>query len=292
MSCYETSEGEAALMIRSGSVPSIRLAATERTSTPGIDATAPTIVFLHGVGCERGQFIRQMNTFDTSFRLLSLDLPGHGDSPEFSDHEYSLESMTRAVVQEVQVRNLSNIVLVGHSAGGIIALKAGIEHPSSVKAVILVDTNIALSDAAKVANREKAEKAETGRWRERFLASMEDAWGPDDASCGKQSALHESVFKSLATTPEYVIRPLWREILALDTEPLWRQCQIPTLLLRGRRNVDLRFLRSLNPNITAIDMGKVCNRHWIHLLCPELFNDTVYQFVKDLPVPRMEVEPS
>ena len=82
----------------------------------GIDPKKQTIVFLHGSGMSHiiwsltEQFFSNQN-----FNVLSLDLPGHGnsDGPCINTIEKITDWLEKAFIQ----LNLSDLVLIGHSQG-------------------------------------------------------------------------------------------------------------------------------------------------------------------------------
>ncbi|GAA0344274.1 alpha/beta hydrolase [Actinoallomurus spadix] len=259
--------------------PTPRLATTERPATTEPGAPDPVVVLLHGLGCERGQFAAQIRGLHPRLRLLSLDLPGHGASPRPRTEDHGLTATARAVTAELHARHHQGVILVGHSAGGLVALTIAAEHPHLTRGIVLLDTNLTLDDTTRQANRSRARQAETGDWRQHFTASMLAAWGsghhPDEDPLA-------SVLRTLQRTPESVLRPLWNEILTLDAIPLWRRCRVPSLYVRTKRGVDLRRLRLLNPRASAIDLRPQCDTHWPHVRCPDTVNEILNRFAAHL----------
>lgn len=251
-----------------------QLAVTERAAAPG--TRWPTVVFLHGLGCERGQFAKQWAGLDGALSLLCPDLPGHGESPELNG-AHSIESMAAAVASELRARGLVRVVLVGHSAGGLIALRLAIDNPVLVRGVVVLDSTTALSDAELTANRDRAVRSEAGDWRGHFMASMADAWGDDDGEAGP---FRSRVFGALERVSERVARPLWNEVLTLEPESLWRRCSVPSLYVRSRRDTDLTRLRQISPLIATVDLRPRCRGHWPHLQCPDPVNRTILTFTE------------
>ncbi|MET7466832.1 alpha/beta hydrolase [Nonomuraea sp. NPDC005501] len=239
------------------------------------------MVFLHGLGCDRGQFAGQWQGLNPGLRLLSLDLPGHGDSPESPTGAYTVQSMADAVLDELRVRKLRGVVLVGHSAGGLVALDIAVAHPDLVSGVLLIDSNMALTAADRRVNRRRAEESETGDWRRHYMASMRDSWGPDDEA--GDACLRAEVLRTLERASERVVRPFWHDILAFDPVDLCRRCPAPMLYVRSRRDTDLTVLRSLNPLISVVDLRPNCHGHWPHLQRPDLVNGIFHEFVAGLP---------
>ena len=99
------------------------------------------IWFLHGLGDTRHTWDEIFNDLKSDFRLLSIDLPGHGSSLEYF-HEQS-EYMDDAVgwFREIteQVSKDLSFFLVGHSLGAEIALRFATTFPDLVRGLILLD---------------------------------------------------------------------------------------------------------------------------------------------------------
>jgi pimeloyl-ACP methyl ester carboxylesterase len=55
------------------------------------------------------------------FRIISVDLPGHGQSEVFTD-EFSMEHMAHMIKELIDYRGIDRIFLVGHSLGGYVTL--------------------------------------------------------------------------------------------------------------------------------------------------------------------------
>lgn len=78
------------------------------------------IIFIHGNSHSLRSFSGQLESpLLSNFRLIAIDLPGHGDS---STGSYSIRELSRLVVAFIKSLNLEHLVIVGHSLGGHIAL--------------------------------------------------------------------------------------------------------------------------------------------------------------------------
>jgi pimeloyl-ACP methyl ester carboxylesterase len=95
-------------------------------SKPNGSENTPTVIFIHGHLCNRGFFIHQIQSpLLAKYRLISLDLPGYGESspPANPEETYSFPGFTEAVSEVVRILKLKNIVIVGWSLGGHVALE-------------------------------------------------------------------------------------------------------------------------------------------------------------------------
>ena len=80
-----------------------------------------TIVFLHGNSHSHLSFKNQMHSPKLQdYRLVFIDLPGHGDSPKSS--KYSVKNLASDVADLCLELKTKNIVIAGHSLGGHVAL--------------------------------------------------------------------------------------------------------------------------------------------------------------------------
>src|SRR5262245_16053629 len=112
------------------------------------------LVFLHGWCCDREHWKHQVEVFAADYRVVAFDQAGHGESGK-DRKEWSgldLGADVEAVVKEL---GLKRVILVGHSAGGAVALMAAKRMPGTVVAVIGIDT---LHDAERKSSEESTRK--------------------------------------------------------------------------------------------------------------------------------------
>jgi pimeloyl-ACP methyl ester carboxylesterase len=94
------------------------------------------LVFLHPPGMGRVVFDKQ-HTLAKQFRLIIPDLSGHGDSPSLKSF-VSLESYAEEISFLLSHLKLSTCVLIGYSAGGVIAQEFASLYKNKVSALILI----------------------------------------------------------------------------------------------------------------------------------------------------------
>jgi pimeloyl-ACP methyl ester carboxylesterase len=99
------------------------------------------LVFVHGGGAHAHWWSHVAATFAHEFRVLAIDLSGHGDS----DHReaYALEQWTDEVVAVAADGGLRGLpVVVGHSMGGFVTIATAARHGEEVAAVIVCDSPV------------------------------------------------------------------------------------------------------------------------------------------------------
>lgn len=77
---------------------------------------------IHGFGASLETWHDVYPTLKTRYRVVRLDLKGHGFSSKPEDEEYSLDDQARLVIAFISKLGLKRVVLVGHSLGGGVAL--------------------------------------------------------------------------------------------------------------------------------------------------------------------------
>lgn len=88
-----------------------------------------TLLFLHGAGCTGDVFAAQSAAFD---RSIAVTLPGHAVAGSAS----TVEEFADFVASVMDERALENVVLVGSSMGGAIALELALRRDPRIRGVV------------------------------------------------------------------------------------------------------------------------------------------------------------
>ena len=97
------------------------------------------LVLIHGAWASHGWWRWQAPELSRDYRVLSLDVRGHGQSSTL-EGEYSVDGFARDLGMLLQKLGIEDAVLVGWSMGGIISMQYCLNHPSKVRALILIAT--------------------------------------------------------------------------------------------------------------------------------------------------------
>ncbi len=89
------------------------------------DAPA-TLLFLHGIGSSKVAWSYVAPVLGERYRVVTVDLLGHGDSDKPVEFGYSMSEQADIVRKFVHELGLSNVVLVGHSYGAGVALETAL----------------------------------------------------------------------------------------------------------------------------------------------------------------------
>ena len=117
------------------------------------DEDAPRVVCLHGVTSHGRHFEELAARISDRFRVLGLDLLGHGDSPW--EPPWDVGSHLDAIVATVGDRPA---VYVGHSFGGRLGFELAAREPELVERLVLLDPAIQIPPEAALYAAENARR--------------------------------------------------------------------------------------------------------------------------------------
>jgi pimeloyl-ACP methyl ester carboxylesterase len=102
-------------------------------------ADAPVLLLLHGSNASLFTWEPWSKALSDHFRVVSVDLPGHGLTGPTANHDYTQAGMANFVLALADKLGLKRFALAGNSMGGGVAARFAEEHPERVAALILVD---------------------------------------------------------------------------------------------------------------------------------------------------------
>ncbi|MEM6992710.1 MAG: alpha/beta hydrolase [Myxococcota bacterium] len=106
------------------------------------DSDVPPIVLLHGLMVTSHSFRDVIPGLATDRRVIAVDLPGCGESdrpdPSLAG-DYAVPWLSDRLAEMLQVLELPQVDLLGHSFGGTVALCFASEHAAALRRLVLVD---------------------------------------------------------------------------------------------------------------------------------------------------------
>ena len=103
---------------------------------------AVTLLFIHGGAGDIEQWDGQAKAFGRDYRVVRIDLRGHGRSDAPLDGPYTIESFADDTYWMIRQLKLDRPVVIGHSLGGAVAARLAVQHPRAVRGVVLADPQI------------------------------------------------------------------------------------------------------------------------------------------------------
>ena len=97
------------------------------------DANHPPLVLIHGLGSAATAFKPIIPELAKSFRVITVDLPGHGQTPCDPAQPMDPKSLGRAIFDTVESEyGITIFHVAGNSLGGWIALEMAADQPSRI----------------------------------------------------------------------------------------------------------------------------------------------------------------
>ena len=156
---------------------------------------AQTVIFVHGWTCDESSWREQVPAISQRYRVITLDLPGHGQSGMPAGGMFSMELFARAVEAVRAATGVDRAVLVGHSMGTPVIRKYALMYPTRVAGLVLVDGLVQIADAG-ASGRSGAPPARTmtGPARENMIRGM--------FSSITSPELQQHILKMMMSAPE------------------------------------------------------------------------------------------
>lgn len=104
-----------------------------------VQGSGHTIIFVHGWTCDETSWSRQVPAFVGKYRVITLDLPGHGKSDAPAQHDFSMNSFAETVEAVRATTGADRVVLVGHSMGAVVIRQYALNYPDHVAGLVAAD---------------------------------------------------------------------------------------------------------------------------------------------------------
>jgi len=237
----------------------------------------PALVFIHCWACNRHFWDNQVAEFSKTNRVVTIDLPGHGESGQ-GRKSYSVESYGDDVKTVVTKLNLKRVVLVGSSMGGPIALEATRRMPDRVLAIVPVDTlqnveqKVPQEQLDAVFQQMQADfKTATTNLLNQFFFS------PTTPAAVKERIINETI----AQKPEVVL-PILKAVFSYDAAPGLREVKVPIRAINADRvPTDVAANRKYAPQFDVVIIKGT--GHYPMLEDPVRFNQMLAEILRNLP---------
>lgn len=98
-----------------------------------------TVILVHGWTCDSTSWSEQIPALEKNYRVITLDLPGHGKSDSPRDGRYSMELFARAIESVRAEAKVGRVVLVGHSMGTPVIIEYARLYPQHTAGLVFAD---------------------------------------------------------------------------------------------------------------------------------------------------------
>jgi abhydrolase domain-containing protein 6 len=104
------------------------------------DGSGETIVLLHGFNADKDNWVRFVRHLPQRYRVIAIDLPGHGMTTRDWKTTYSIDYITQGFANTIDALKLERFHLAGNSMGGFVSTLYGASHPDRVLSILLMNS--------------------------------------------------------------------------------------------------------------------------------------------------------
>ncbi len=201
----------------------------------GVEGAGTTIVLLHGY-LETLEIWKDFSSdLAKAFRVISVDLPGHGESEIFSN-VHSMDLMAGAVKAVLDTEEIGKCVLFGHSLGGYVTLAFADNYPERLLGFSLFHSAPFPDTEEKRANRDREiELVRQGKKELIFKTNIPKGFATDNLQ-----RLSEEVNRAMSlafkSPDEGIIAILNGMKIRPDRTEIIKNCNVPFLWILGKKD--------------------------------------------------------
>lgn len=189
----------------------------------------PAVVLIHGWACDSAYWNAQVDALKSRYTVVAVNLAGHGGS-EANRTDWSIGNYGEDVATVVRQLKNKQIVLVGHSMGGDVALEASRRIGDRVIGIIAVDS-------LKSIGLPPLQPQEIGRqlapFRKSFIEATRNYVRDKLFEKGADPALVQKVAYDMSLEPPAVAVPSLESLLSMDFTRLLPDIHVPVLAINS-----------------------------------------------------------
>jgi len=228
----------------------------------------PALVFIHGWSCDSNYWREQVPVFKTKYTLVTVDLAGHGGT-DGNRSDWTMARFGQDVATALSTVPNQQIILVGHSMGGNVAIEAARLLKGRVIGIIGVDTFKSIGapppSKAQVDAIMKPFEAD-------FIGTTRDIVGKYFFAANAEPQLKEKIAYDMSLSPPRVGIASMRAVMEYDfTEPL-KDVSVPIVAINsdlGEPVNELR-IRKVLPKFRQVTLAG--DGHFLMMEDPARFN--------------------
>ncbi len=281
-SCSKTEQQEPPAVSQATPQPVVSEAVTD--SVPSADGVMiyydvhgtgdHALVFIHCWCCDRTYWERQVEDFSQDYKVVTLDLAGHGQSGH-NRTDWTMAAFGADVAAVANKLNLQDMILVGHSMGGTVMIEAARLLGPRVKALVGVDNLQKLDKkftedeiAQYVANYENDFPGVTYRFTKSLFPPTAD------------TALANGIAREVSSAPKEMALGAFANIFRYDYVAALKDVRVPIRCINsdeyptdveGNKRVAASFEVTIMP----------AHGHYIYIIDPTGFNAQLHKTIEE-----------
>ncbi len=239
----------------------------------------PEFVFIHGWSCDSTYWKEQIAYFASRYRVVTLDLAGHGGSGHDRRH-WTIAQFGRDVAAVIKKLELEQVILVGHSMGGAVMLEAFRIMPKRIIGLVGVDT---LRDVDEKFTPEQIDKF-MQPFKKDFSNTTSTFVRSNMFVASSDAVLVEKIAADMSAAPQEIANASTLAMLDYNNKKLHNALQnvrVPLYCINSSsKATNMKSLKNYIPSFKETLMPHV--GHFVMLEDPETFNNHLSNTVEKI----------
>jgi pimeloyl-ACP methyl ester carboxylesterase len=131
-----------------------------------------TVILVHGWTCDETTWNSQVPELAKQYRVITLDLPGHGQTGSPKDGKLSMDLFAHAVEAVRKDSKADRVVVVGHSMGTPVIIQYARLYPQHTAAMVFVDGGVNMRGGGPLPDPKTMGGPDGPKTRETVIRSM------------------------------------------------------------------------------------------------------------------------
>lgn len=233
------------------------------------------LLFLHGVGSDRGAWDAQLAAFGEERLTLALDMPGYGES----EARVGDEGFAEAALALLDALGIARAHVCGLSLGGVVAIALAARAPGRVHGLVLADTFAVHPEGRAILDRSLAGVEALG------MAGLADSRVDALLAQPADPAVRRAVVETMARIDPSAYARAARVVWLADQRKEAAAISHPTLIVHGSEDritppALSEELKQLIPHAGLIEIAGA--GHLPNLEQPSIFNRVLAAFLAEV----------
>jgi pimeloyl-ACP methyl ester carboxylesterase len=237
---------------------------------------AKAVILVHGWTCDDTTWEAQVPVLSKQYRVLTLDLPGHGKSPLPKDGIFSMELFAKAIEAVRSEAKADKVVLVGHSMGTPVIIQYARMFPQHTAGLVFVDGLVRIGGGGgrggAAPDPQQAGGPGGRKYRENMIRGM--------FSGSTTPAMQSHILNMMLGAPEATAVGAMKATFAFAS-PKDEVLKLPVLGLYADHSglgADREFMKTTYPNLQYVEIPGT--GHFLMMEKADEFNRRVLDFLK------------
>ena len=245
-------------------------------------AGEPALVFIHGWSCDSNYWREQVAAFSRKYTLVMVDLAGHGGT-DGNRSDWSIARFGQDVASAMSAVPNKQLILVGHSMGGPVAIEAARALKGRVIGIIGVDTFKSIGAPAPG----KAQvDALIKPFEADFIGQTRSLVADHLFVKGAHPQLAQKIAYDMSLSPPRVAVPSLRALLEYDFTEGLKNLPVPIVSINSDLGepVNEARIRKVLPKFRAVTLAG--DGHFLMMEDPQRFNPALEAEISALVNPK------